>query len=77
MLQDWTKTTSKQQVFLRKWSLRKKGKDCARVSWYVLITQVYQCSQIMIFDCWTLVGCIRSESLARQRYRPWGLDLGV
>jgi hypothetical protein len=77
MVQDQTKTASKRQVVLQKWSLREKGKVGSRVSWYVLIGQVCPCSQIMNVDCWTLVFCLRGESVDKQRNRPWGLALGM
>lgn len=58
----------------------RKGGISSRVSWKVLIGQVTQCSQIMNFDCWTLVFSLRIESVNKRIELGWegrGIDLGM
>ena len=39
---------------------------CAgKIRWEILIGYVNQCSQVINFDCWTLVCNLRDESLAK------------
>lgn len=48
--------------FLQEWVFKKKGESCARVSWEILIGHI---SQIINFDCWTLVFCLSNESVIK------------
>ena len=52
-------------VYFSSGYLRRQGEVCARKSFWDLIGQLSQNSQIMNFDCWTLVFVIRNESVVK------------